>query len=115
MSQPREIDKQLAALEKAIMERAENLAQEFKDKAERHRDHILRDAAESLHMAGLKCPKTGPVESEEDIEGAVLEKVYLCEKAVQLTHDLFKEFIRLRVSEDWDKKVVPLMRQWMRS
>ena len=71
--------------------------------------------AESLHMAGLKCPKTGPVESEEDIEGAVLEKVYLCEKAVQLTHDLFKEFIRLRVSEDWDKKVVPLMRQWMRS
>jgi hypothetical protein len=30
-------------------------------------------------------------------------------------HDLFKEFIRLRVSEDWDKKVVPLMGQWMRS
>ena len=55
------------------------------------------------------------MESEEDMEGAVLEKVYLCEKAVQLTHDLFKEFIRLRVSEDWDKKVVPLMRQWMRS
>jgi hypothetical protein len=71
--------------------------------------------AESLHMVGLKCPKTGPVESEEDIEGAVLEKVYLCEKAVQLMHDLFKEFIRLRVSEDWDRKVVPLMRQWMRS
>lgn len=71
--------------------------------------------AESLHMTGLKCPRTGPVESEEDIEGAVLEKVYLCEKAVQLMSDLFGEFIRLRVSQDWDKKVVPLMRQWIHS
>ncbi|MBN1842440.1 MAG: hypothetical protein JW883_09210 [Deltaproteobacteria bacterium] len=69
--------------------------------------------AESLHMAGLKCPQTGSVESQEDLEGAVLEKVYLYEKAFQLTDNLFKEFITLRVSEDWDKRVVPLIRQWM--
>jgi hypothetical protein len=71
--------------------------------------------AESLHMAGLKCPQTGYVESQEDLEGAVLEKVYLYEKAFQLTDNLFKQFIRLRVSEDWDKRVVPLIRQWMYS
>lgn len=42
---------QLAALEKAIMARAEELAQEFHDKAKRQRDTILRDAAERLHLA----------------------------------------------------------------
>ena len=71
--------------------------------------------AESLHMAGLKCPQTGSVESQEDLEGAVLEKVYLYEKAFQLTDNLFKQFITLRVSEDWDKRVVPLIRQWIYS
>jgi hypothetical protein len=71
--------------------------------------------AESLHMAGLQCPRTGSVYSEEDLEGAVLEKVYLYEKAVQFTDNLFKQFITLRVSEDWSKKVVPRMKQWIRS
>ena len=42
---------QLTALEQAIMARAEHLAQEFAHKAERQRDHILRDAAERLHNA----------------------------------------------------------------
>ena len=42
---------QLVALERAIMARAEELAQEFHDKAKRQKDTILRDAAERLHMA----------------------------------------------------------------
>jgi V/A-type H+-transporting ATPase subunit E len=42
---------QLAALEAAIMTRAQELAQEFHDKADRQRDTILREAAERLHMA----------------------------------------------------------------
>ena len=66
-------------------------------------------------MVGLKCPQTGSVESQEDLEGAVLEKVYLYDKAIQLTDNLFKQFMTLRVSEDWDKKVVPLIRQWIYS
>ena len=70
---------------------------------------------EILHMAGLVCPRTGAVYSQEDLEGAVLEKVYLYEKAVQFTDNLFKQFITLRVSEDWSKKVVPRMKQWLRS
>jgi V/A-type H+-transporting ATPase subunit E len=43
-------DNQLAALEKAIMMRAEELAEEFLDKAKRQRDSILREAAERLHI-----------------------------------------------------------------
>ncbi len=71
--------------------------------------------AESLNITGLKCPQTGSVDSEEDLEGAVLEKVYLYDKALQLTDNLFKQFMTLRVLEDWDKKVVPLMRKWIYS
>jgi hypothetical protein len=71
--------------------------------------------AESLHVKNLKCPATGSVESEEDLEGAVLEKVYLCEKALQLTDNLFKQFITLRLSDDWNKRVVPRMKKWMSS
>jgi V/A-type H+-transporting ATPase subunit E len=41
----------LDALEDAIMARANELAQEFQDKAVRQRDTILRDAAERLHLA----------------------------------------------------------------
>jgi V/A-type H+-transporting ATPase subunit E len=44
-------DNQLVALEAAIMTRAEDLAEEFHDKAKRQRDAILRDAAERLHLA----------------------------------------------------------------
>jgi len=49
MSQPGQTP--LQALEQAIMTRANELAQEFHDKAKRQRDNILRDAAERLHLA----------------------------------------------------------------
>ena len=49
MNQPEQ--NQLEALEQAIKARAEELAQETIDKANRQRDIILRDAAERLQMA----------------------------------------------------------------
>ena len=71
--------------------------------------------AESLNILSLKPPHTGSLESQEDLEGAVLEKAYLYDKAIRLTDNLFKHFIKLRVSDDWSKKVVPLVRQWIYS
>lgn len=44
-------DSPLHELERAIMARADELAQGFHDKAKRQRDTILRDAAERLHLA----------------------------------------------------------------
>jgi V/A-type H+-transporting ATPase subunit E len=57
-------DRQLQALEQAIMARAENLAQEFQDKADRQRDHILRDAAERLHVTEEREVLTAKAEAE---------------------------------------------------
>ncbi len=71
--------------------------------------------AESLNIVNLKPPHTGSIESQEDLEGAILEKAYLYEKAVQFVDNLFKQFIQLRISNDWNTRVVPLAREWIHS
>lgn len=70
---------------------------------------------ESLNISDLKTPETGQIETREDVEGAVLEKVYLCEKALVFVNDLYKQFIDLRVTNRWDKDVVPRIRKWLES
>ncbi|MEW6674051.1 MAG: hypothetical protein AB1427_20345, partial [Thermodesulfobacteriota bacterium] len=70
---------------------------------------------ESLHLSGLKTPQTGPLENKEDLEGAVLEKFFLFEKALALIHNLYAQFMRLRLSGKWKNEVVPQIRKWILS
>ncbi|MBW2603013.1 MAG: hypothetical protein JRE28_01685 [Deltaproteobacteria bacterium] len=70
---------------------------------------------ESLNISNLKLPETGPVETPDDIEGVVLEKAYLIEKAVVLINNLFSHFIRLRVSNTWQSQTVSKIRKWATS
>ncbi|MFH2219240.1 MAG: hypothetical protein ABII68_06225 [Pseudomonadota bacterium] len=70
---------------------------------------------ESLNLSSVKTPASGPIETAEDIEGAVIEKAYLYDQAIQLADNLFKHFIKMRVSTDWQDKVVPRMRKWINS
>ena len=60
---------------------------------------------ESLNISALKTPETGAVETKDDLEGAVLEKVYLYEKIISFIESLYKYFISVRVSENWDSIV----------
>lgn len=68
---------------------------------------------ENLQLSGLKVPETGPIESGEDIEAAVIEKAYLCQRSVQLINRLFLDFIHLRLSDAWNKEGVPGIRRWI--
>lgn len=70
---------------------------------------------ESLSLSSLRTPETGAVESREEIEGALLERIYLCERAVSLVEALYRHFIHLRVSEQWEKETVPLLKEWIQS
>ena len=70
---------------------------------------------ESLNISNLKLPETGTVERPEDLEGVVIEKVHLVEKAVVLVNTLFSRFVKLRVSNDWANSWVPRMRKWVSS
>ena len=69
---------------------------------------------ESLGISSLRSPSTGPAESDEDLEGVVLEKIYLYDKVVQRVDTLYKQFLALRVSPDWNKSVVRKMRNWIK-
>ncbi len=69
---------------------------------------------ESLGLSSLRCPSTGPRESEEDLEGTVLEKAYLYEKVIRMIDNLYKRFIVVRISPEWNKTVVRRMRKWIK-
>ncbi len=68
---------------------------------------------ESLNIGNLKPPETGGAETKEDIEGAVLEKIFLYEKIIRFMESAFRHFIHLRVSENWEKDFIAPMRQWI--
>ena len=68
---------------------------------------------ESFHIANLKPPETGAIETKEDIEGFLLEKVYLYEKAVRLMDQLYVLFLRSRLSADWNERALPRLKQWI--
>ncbi|MFC1876260.1 hypothetical protein ACFL2E_03165 [Thermodesulfobacteriota bacterium] len=68
---------------------------------------------ESLSVSTMKMSTTGPIESLDDVEGALLEKVYLLETILQFIDTLFERFFKMRVSNDWDEKVVPQIRKWI--
>jgi hypothetical protein len=70
---------------------------------------------ESFNIANLKSPATGQAESEDDMEGIILEKVYLYEKIVRWTDEVFSRFIKLRISKDWNQTELKLMREWIHS
>ncbi|MFW6081845.1 MAG: hypothetical protein ACOC7W_08020 [Desulfosalsimonas sp.] len=69
---------------------------------------------ESLSLSSLKTPQTAKTETAEDVEGAVLEKIYLTERVSGLLHNLYSRFIKERVSVDWDKKTVYRINEWIR-
>ena len=59
---------------------------------------------ESLNISSLKTPETGRMESPDEMEGAVLEKIYLYEKAISLVYTLYGKFVRRRVSPEWHRE-----------
>lgn len=68
---------------------------------------------EGLVFSSFKTPKTGKVEKKEDLEGAILEKIFLYEQCINVVDTLFKRFIKQRISDDWTTKGIPSMRKWI--
>jgi len=68
---------------------------------------------ESLNISSLKTPETGKVETKEDIEGAVLERIFLYDNVVEFVEISFQIFIRKRLSDEWQTKVVPQVKEWL--
>ena len=69
---------------------------------------------ENMQLSGLKVPETAPVENEEDIEAAVIEKAALCEQPIDFINNLFFSFLHLRLDNAWSEKVLPKVSNWIR-
>lgn len=78
-------------------------------------DWLFSLKGESLNISNLKLPETGSVETSEDLEGVVIEKIYLLEKVIGLVNNLFSHFIKLRVSDTWHSQTVSQIRKWSAS
>ena len=70
---------------------------------------------ESLNISSLSLPKTGSPETDDDIEGFVLEKIFLYEKVLQLIDKLYSQFAKIRMTDKWQNKELPLIRKWIQS
>ena len=68
---------------------------------------------ESLNISSFKTPETAGTQTQEDIEGAVLEKIFLYEKVILFIEGAFRHFVRLRISENWDKNNITQIKQWI--
>jgi DNA recombination-dependent growth factor C len=70
---------------------------------------------DSFHFQTLRFPE-GMEEAEEgenDKGGRVLERIYLMEKAVKATDQLFHTFLKRRLSPQWSSEEIPRIRKWL--
>ena len=70
---------------------------------------------ESLNFTGLKTPKMDLSGKDDEMEGMVLEKAYLCFKVFDLMDALFIRFIDQRTSKEWHQKGLQDMKNWIQS
>jgi hypothetical protein len=74
---------------------------------------------ESLNISSLNIPRSNSPESSElrseGMETVVLEKVYLYDNLLNFYKKLFDYFVKLRVSQAWQNKWVPAVKNWIQS
>lgn len=68
---------------------------------------------ESMNITSLKTPPTEKAGGEDEMEGAVLEKIYLYEAVFKVIDTLFHLFIEKRISETWKTVDIPAIRSWV--
>ncbi len=68
---------------------------------------------ESMNITGLKTPSSGKIEGPDEVEGAVLEKLFLCSTAFEIIDALYSAYIKRRISDTWTARDLAAMREWI--
>ncbi len=102
-----QMEEGLVALRKGALVSEVNLSVEIADQA-----YSVNVRGADLAVGSLKTPSTGPVRIVDEMEGAILEKAGLLEKALQVLDSLFYAFIRLRISDAWAEEMKKV-RRWV--
>jgi recombination associated protein RdgC len=74
-------------------------------------------AAGLMEFRNVRLPKTAGTESEEsgnreEVEGMILERLFLFEDLVQTVNALFRQFLERRTSDDWGEEL-DKVRAWV--
>ena len=77
-----------------------------------HRDYeySFTLAAALMEFRNVRLPKTEATENDksdnpEEVEGMILERVYLFEELIKLVNGLFKMFLNVRLNEEWREEL----------
>ncbi len=94
-------------------------------KLEQARIQLIKDSYEWNFTLGaalfeyrnVRLPKTAATEqgsgnSDEELEGMILERVFLFEELVRTVNDLFRMFLQIRVSDQWSAELRSI-RDWI--
>ncbi len=66
-----------------------------------------------LNFRTLRTPKVVQ-DDKDDPDGLFYEKIGLTEKVVSVIDKIFAYFIKLRISEEWNKKELPAIKKWVK-
>jgi hypothetical protein len=67
---------------------------------------------ENFVLSNLKTPDIGFIETKNDVEGFAAEKLLLFGSVFDLIDNLYKKFIKLRISGDWPNTVARI-KKWI--
>jgi hypothetical protein len=69
---------------------------------------------ESLSFSNIKSADIAKTSSNQEFEGALLEKVYLVEQIFKAVDNRFAHFLQARLDQDWDKTRLQI-KNWLQS
>lgn len=74
-------------------------------------------AAAMMEFRSVRLPKTAKSDNQssdnqEETEGMILERIYLFEELVQIVNDLFRGFLKVRMSQEWGRELSKI-RDWV--
>lgn len=104
-----DLEEAMISLKKGAIVKELNLLYKKEDK-----EWSFTLTGESLNFSNLKIPDIGFIESKKDIEGFVIEKLYLYTSIYSLIDNLYKKYILLRISDDWKKLSIDV-KKWITS
>ncbi len=72
-------------------------------------------AAALMEFRSVKLPKTAGTEgggNAEEVEGMILERIFLFEELVRVVNQLFKQFLQQRINSGWPEELMKI-RAWV--
>lgn len=82
-------------------------------------EYVFTFAAALMEYRNVRLPKTEATENDksanpEEVEGMILERIFLFEELIKLVNELFRLFLNVRLGTEWRDELNKI-RQWVGS